>query len=618
MLNDKVKSLIANTIDLYSDTNINQEIINNGLLKLVEARDLLKNQEIENPTPEEDLLKIEFESKYSIDILKDAYEIPYIAREYYDHTFGLSENVKIGFFVDTYSQDGFQEIEHNVFKISIFVDHNLHKVLYVNDGSHIMDLGILSEGEHVISFEALDIYGRRSYRDYFEIRVKDKDAIIKYQITQEDLDKYGVISDGSADTTETWYSMLKDLSKDYNYLILPKGTTYASTPTTSFYLPDRTTVDLNGSTLDLIDSDSSTDGGVQITLQQNYDTHLINGYINGDKDTHDFENATTEHLMGFSFSGRSKYSSVENIEIKNITGYGMGCGMSADREDPSKGYLWGWIDNISRNVTTKVYKGTNGLVFEYNNPDYFDISRFKVDGCNNFSIGRYLGYQGMPCISWYFGLEFYDENKNFIEDIVIMYYRRIFIPPNAKYVKLKTIGTNKAGFPTSDFGIWSFKVPINCEIKNCKFDDIRAVGIAPGQQESLRIIDCEVSRSGYSYAKCAFDSEDGWEQMHDLYMSGTNFHDNPNNDWLTCAGLNFLLENNEFDDGSMYVWSRTDGIVIRNNKLNGSITATQPSYDTRNPYKVYNNEVTGSISIPTSLGFIKNCKAKSISGKVIE
>ena len=58
MLNEKIKSLIANTIDLYSDTNINQEIINNGLLKLVEARDLLKNQEIENPTPEEDLLKI--------------------------------------------------------------------------------------------------------------------------------------------------------------------------------------------------------------------------------------------------------------------------------------------------------------------------------------------------------------------------------------------------------------------------------------------------------------------------------------------------------------------------------------------------------------------------------
>ena len=31
MLNEKVKSLIVNTINLYSDTNINQEIINNGL-----------------------------------------------------------------------------------------------------------------------------------------------------------------------------------------------------------------------------------------------------------------------------------------------------------------------------------------------------------------------------------------------------------------------------------------------------------------------------------------------------------------------------------------------------------------------------------------------------------
>ena len=37
MRNDKVKSLIANTIDLYSDTNINQEIINNGLLKLEQS-----------------------------------------------------------------------------------------------------------------------------------------------------------------------------------------------------------------------------------------------------------------------------------------------------------------------------------------------------------------------------------------------------------------------------------------------------------------------------------------------------------------------------------------------------------------------------------------------------
>lgn len=616
MRNDKVKSLIANTIDLYSDTNINQEIINNGLLKLVEARDLLKNQETENPTLEEDLLKIEFESKYSIDILKDAYEIPYIAREYYDHTFGLLENVKIGFFVDTYYQDGFEEREHNVFKISIFVDHNLHKVLYVNDGSHIMDLGILSEGEHVISFEALDIYGRRSYRDYFEIRVKEKEAINKYVITNEDLNKYGVIKDGTSDTTESFNNMMNELSKTYNYLVIPQGT-YLSTIDTSFIPPSNVTIDLNGSTLKLQEKQVGS-GCKQLKFMQGEDIHVINGKIVGDKDTHDYENSPngSEWLLGFEISGRCKYSSLENVEISNITGYGGGCGFGADRN--GSGYCWASINIPTAGVTSNVKPSPNGLIFSYNNPNYIDISRFKVDGCNNFAIGRYLGYQGMPCISWYFGVEFYDENKNFIEDLVIMYYRRVFIPPTAKYIKVKTIGTSKAGFPTSDFGIWSFKVPVNFEIKNCKFDDIRCVGFAPSAQESLRMIDCDVARSGYNAARCAFDAEDGWEMMHDFYMSGTNFHDNPNNDWLTCAGLNFLLENNEFDDGSMYVWSRTDGIVIRNNKLNGSITATKPSYDTRNPYKVYNNEVTGSISIPTELGSIKNCKAKSISGKVIE
>ena len=273
MLNSDVKALIIATVELYSTVPLTQAIIDEGVKKLTEAKNLLTQSEDVNDGD----IKEKFESLYSVDRSKDAYEIPYIAREYYYHTFGLSENVKIGFFVDTYSQDGFQEIEHNVFKISIFVDHNLHKVLYVNDGSHIMDLGILSEGEHVISFEALDIYGRRSYRDYFEIRVKEKETINRYEITNEDLNKYGVIKDGSADTTESFNNMMNELSKTYNYLVIPQGT-YLSTIDTSFIPPSNVTIDLNGSTLKLQEKQVGS-GCRQLKFMQGEDIHVINVMI---------------------------------------------------------------------------------------------------------------------------------------------------------------------------------------------------------------------------------------------------------------------------------------------------------------------------------------------------
>ncbi len=602
MLNSDVKALILASVESFSTVPLTQALIDAGVLKLTQAKELITS-------PSDDVQK-EFESKYFIDKTKNSFEPPYIAREYYDHTFGIGKDVKIGFYVDTFEELGFREIEHNVFKINSYVDHVLHKVFYLRDGSHILNLGVLPEGEHVIAFEAIDIYGRKSFRDYFEIRVKNLDAVIKYQITQEDLDKYGVKTNEEMDSTEQVNLMWEDLSKEYNYLIMPQEVTIYSDMETSFIIPNKTTIDLNQSTLKLLPGRVG-DKCTQFKFLNGNDMHLINGYIEGDKDTHDYTNSpnNSEWLLGYTVNGRAKYSSIENVKVNNITGYGMGAGFGADRDN--SGYLWAWIGASKGTCEVKP-----GPIFKYTPGSLIDISKFKVDGCNNFSFGRYLGYQGNPS-QWYYRVYFYDENRNKVDDLVGMFYRRVFIPDNVKYAQFDVMGNEQCGWWIDDFKLWSFKVPVNFENKNVWYDNCRCVGAAPGACESIRYIDCEWSHSGYNAARCAFDSEDGWEMMHDFYFTGCNFHDNPNNDWLTCAGLNFLLENNKFDDGSMYVWSRTDGIVIRNNKLNGSITATKPSYDTRNPYKVYNNEVTGSISIPTSLGFIKNCKAKSISGKVI-
>jgi hypothetical protein len=70
------------------------------------------------------------------------------------------------------------------------------------------------------------------------------------------------------------------------------------------------------------------------------------------------------------------------------------------------------------------------------------------------------------------------------------------------------------------------------------------------------------TRSGESAACCAFDAEDGWDQMQDVYFLKNVFRDNPrNNSILTCAGHNFILEQNE---GDIYFWGRTHSPCVRN------------------------------------------------------
>ena len=44
-------------------------------------------------------------------------------------------------------------------------------------------------------------------------------------------------------------------------------------------------------------------------------------------------------------------------------------------------------------------------------------------------------------------------------------------------------------------------------------------------------------------AKYIWDAEDGWDMMQDVTFRGLNFYDTPNNEFLTCAGHNFIIEN---------------------------------------------------------------------------
>ena len=238
--------------------------------------------------------------------------------------------------------------------------------------------------------------------------------------------------------------------------------------------------------------------------------------------------------------------------------------------------------------------------------DLFDLKPFKLEEeLNYFQLGKYLGYQGKPSDSWYYKITFYDENENELESFNAYFYRRVYIPDNVFYAKFETFKI------ANGLSCFAFNVPVNCEFRNVRHDMCRCVGMAPNAMESLRVHGCYFTQCGKSSAKCAFDSEDGWDMMHDFYMDTTVFENNFLNDWLTCAGHNFLLENNEYN-GSIYVWTRCQGYVIRNNKVKN--ISEGANKDTQF-VKIYNNECSEAINSSKTL--IKDCKAKTISGVAI-
>ena len=604
MVSNKTRELINLAINNLELNNPTQEDINKASNYLKEAIKQIKNENI--PT-EEDLEK-EFELQKNaitqpLPIGADL-EIPYIAREFYNHTFKPNQRVEVGFYIDTDTMDLYEKDIVSLFRIKAYVDHKLVSTKVFKSGSHVFDFGVLVEGEHILALEGEDIYGRKSFRDYFEVRVKDGTVVNRYEITLDDLKNYGVKNDYTEDVCEPMTTMLEELSKNYNYLVLPQGT-YKTAIDKTIDIPTNTTVDLNGATIKM-EEGKAGNHALQLRILQCEDTHVINGTIQGDYDTHDFANSTnnSEWVHGIDISGRSKYSSFENIEVKDVTGYGITSGFAADKD--GAGYCWG-IVNFK--TTSKVSKNaTTGHLDASCYTDFIDISKFKVDGCNYFQLGKYLGYQGCPSTAWYYILEMYNENKELVDTLNGYYYRRVYIPQNVRYIKLKNYANSTLALWMNDTCLFAFKVPVNCEVKNCKIDRARCVGFAPSAMESLRLLDTEFTRSGYNGAKCAFDSEDGWDMMHDFYMTRCNFHDNPNNDWLTCAGHNFLLENNEYN-GSIYVWTRTEGIVVRNNKVKaiGEGKSKQSKH-----YKIHNNEATNTIT--STICTIKNCKSVNING----
>ena len=384
MVNEKIQE----SIELLLTNPLTQFNVN-------KVADILSKvlEEYKNLSPSS--LKTEYNNQYNIHKNDNVItkELPYINREFYKHTFIPNEDVLIGFYVDDYNETYYRNEIISIYKIFMYDNHELVKVDYIYSGSQQMNFGKLTEGEHILSYEVQDIYGRKSFRDYFEIRVKEPIVKSEYIVSDNEIPT-------DSDSIEWLNQLILNLDEKYNYLTLPTGT-YKMKFGETLALKDNLTLDLNDSKI-VLEEGQAGNKGIQVNIQQCYDTHVINGTVVGDRDTHDYENSpnNSEWVNGINIEGRSKYCSYENVEVKNITGYGSTLGFGYDRDGGY--YCW----------NTMAHKGVWNSTLQYEESDYYDLSKFKVDGCNFIQVGKYLGYQGNPCIyTWYYRLQFFDEDK---------------------------------------------------------------------------------------------------------------------------------------------------------------------------------------------------------------
>ena len=349
----------------------------------------------------------------------------------------------------------------------------------------------------------------------------------------------------------------------FRKVVLFKGT-YRISHKKALSIPSGMTLDLGGATLK--QNGFTGDRSCMVRLLGVTDAHLVGGTIEGDYWEHNYVGSknNSEWPSGFEIGGSSRYCSVEGVKVVGITGYGGQNGVTPD----APGGISFFVEGLPAFAPGGLDRG-NGEI------DASDKYRFTTDfkdmkkilGASNrrLQVSRYLGYQGVATRSWQMTVAWYDAEKKFLSAETAWQYREMWIPEGAAFLRVSVEAESADAADKSALTLTAFRLPVNCAITRCSFDNCRCVGYAASAMKNMLFEENIFTRSGESAACCAFDAEDGWDQMQDVYFLKNVFRDNPrNNSILTCAGHNFILEKNE---GDIYLWGRTHSPCVRDNDV---------------------------------------------------
>lgn len=519
-------------------------------------------------------------------IAADMNAVPYLSTYYIEPAVPVGSTVEIDYYVTDAEHGEYLRDEPRTFTVDYWVNGAKTTLADVASGDRVLTFPAPPKGRVLFALQATDREGRKSHRLFQEFRVVDpaEQAIPLAQVLKPDLVRFGVHADNThpIETTAGLTAMLKWASTNgYRKVVLPAGATFAIHCSNTVQMASGVTLDMNGSTFKL--EPSLVNGSLMLEFVDCVDSHVVNGTFIGDLNERDFSDPKNhaEWVNCMSISQGSEYCTVEDVTIRDITGYGTCTNHrhSYDRSQPVKGFASGDLDAQGGEIASETRVTSAGFT---------DIRTFvKTHGF--FQLGIYLGYQGNPADHWVYRAHLYDADQNYLETVEGYMYRRLYPRPDAAFARFTLLGTATP----ENLCAYNFRAPYNCAYRNIRHENIRCVGMALAGFNNMLVEGCTFENCGWKLAKCAFDAEDGWDMMQDLTFRGNVFGKNPVNEYLTCGGHNFVMEKNVM---KTYIWDRTRSYVFRDNELKSANFRFATLKRTGYP-RIYRNRIAGGTTL---------------------
>ena len=347
----------------------------------------------------------------------------------------------------------------------------------------------------------------------------------------------------------------------FRKVVLLPGT-YRISSTKPLLVPSNTTLDLGTATLKQNSFTGAKSCVVRIAGAS--DAHLLGGTIEGDYWTHNYAGSpnNSEWVSGFEISGDSAYCTVDGVKVVDIVGCGGQNGMGKDVRGGPHRFLESLPAFAPGGLDPKTGRVDASDKFRFTT-DFKDLSKIVAGKSRRrLQISKYLGRQGVGTRSWQMTVAWYDASRRFISAETAWQYREMWIPSGAAFLRVSVEAESAQAARAAGLKITSFVYPSNCSVVRCTFDHCRCAGYAASAMKNMLFAGNTFTRSGESAAKCAFDAEEGCDQMQDVYFLKNVFSGNPvNNSIHASAGHNFVMEKNE---GDLYLSGCAHSPCVRN------------------------------------------------------
>ena len=581
-----VGDIIIKYVNKYTMSNISDTDIFNNLefgeynysAKAIDGYTLVGESTITvTLTDNNPIQTIIFEYKITEEVNMD--EPPYIATRYVTPTWDINDDVILNFYITDWNQSDVVDEKMDIqFKVEVRIN-DISKVYTKFIGENSINLGKLNEGEYELILQVTDEFGRKSHELYNEFRIIDKEAYEleisnnTHIVTEEELTNYGIVTGEYLERTENNIAItlanklgLQNLMNDHHKqgvrkIILPNAiytlnvegiwaTNGIQYPLNVLTVPTNFILDLNGSTLTQITSDPEQKIGYLLSILDCYDSHVINGILEGDYGRREyickegFSYNPGELCACASMSGESKYSSFDNITVRKFPGYAMTAGLAPQNTlIEGKGHA---VFNGQYLIFENGEIDSEGNLINSNTKQTSQV--LDLSNLNDFTtirVGQYLGYLWQPhgdsVIAKY---SFYDENMNFIKTVIGHQYRDIRKPNNAKYLRVTQAFDKFTNF--GELYVYYMYTPRNCSWLNCTFEDTRTCAMAPTQTNNSLIDNCKFYRCGTNITPVAIDFEDGWHNMQDYCIQNCEIVEAVGTaDLVIVGGFDLVFRNNK-------------------------------------------------------------------------